>query len=185
MTSASLKGKFLVSRYNLPDPNFRETVVFLLEHNQEGAFGLVTNKPLEFTIQEAIPELTGVRAHQQKILLGGPVQKEVVLALHDGNGYEGGISIIPGVFFETSFDKLFPFFNDVESPVRILTFMGYSGWGPGQLERELTEDTWITLPASQDLIFLDDPSQGWRRALKAKGGLYRVFAETTNNPDLN
>lgn len=183
--SKSYTGKIIISRHNLPDPNFRETVVFMIEHNDQGAFGLIVNRKLEFPVQEALPHLDGIRARTSMLFLGGPVQKEVVLALHDGTEIEGGEEIIPGVFFEPSFERLFPFFLERNVAARIKTFIGYSGWGPGQLEAEMNQDTWIVLPGDQDLVFTEKSEQGWREALRAKGGLYRVFAETTANPEYN
>lgn len=181
----SLKGNFIVSRYNLPDPNFNETVILMLEHNQEGAFGLIINRPLSITVHDAIPELEGDRAYKSPVFLGGPVQKEIILALHNGGELNSGTEIIPSVYFEPSFNRLFSYFEGEEIDSKILTFMGYSGWGAGQLESEMEQDTWIIIPANTDLVFLEDPQQGWRKVLKTKGGLYRVFAETTNNPELN
>jgi putative transcriptional regulator len=181
----SLKGNFLISRYNLPDPNFRETVVFLIEHNEEGAFGFIINRLLDLHIAEVLPQLQGDRAQNSRLYLGGPVQKEYIMALHDGMGIESGVEVVPGVYFEPVFENLFPYFQDQDVPARILTFAGYSGWGSGQLENEMENDTWMTLPGDQDLVFVDDPDKGWRKALRAKGGLYQVFADTTQDPELN
>lgn len=169
----------------MPDPNFRETVVFIIEHNEEGAFGLIVNRILDITVSEALPHLTGKRARESLVFLGGPVQREFIMAIHDGNQVQAGKEIIPGVFFEPAFENLFPYFQDKECPCKILTFVGYSGWGSGQLEFEMEQNTWIILDGHKNIIFLEDPEKGWREALRAKGGLYRVFANTTNNPDLN
>lgn len=181
----SWRGNFLVSRYNLADPNFRETVVFLVDHNEEGALGFVVNRALDLTVFDVLPELTGPRAKESQVYLGGPVQKEYIMALHNGRGIPFGTEIVPGVFFEPIFKNLFPYFVDEDADAKILTFAGYSGWGPGQLESEMDQETWIIVPGDPDLIFADNPEQSWREALRAKGGLFKVFAETTVDPDLN
>ena len=179
------KGKFLVSRYNLSDPNFHETVVFLVDHTAEGAFGFVVNRPLDLNVNDVLPHLNGKRALESYLYLGGPVQKEYIMALHDRNGIDSGTEIASGIFFEPVFENLFPYFQDQDIPAKILTFAGYSGWGAGQLESELEQDTWIVLSADKDIIFNEKPEMSWREALKQKGGLYRVFAETTENPEWN
>ncbi len=179
------QGYVLVSRFDLADPNFRETVIFLVDHNTEGAFGFVVNRALDLSINEILPQLTGVRAIQDRVYMGGPVQREYIMALHNGNGLTTGTEIIPGVFFEPVFENLFPVFMNGDNDAKILTFSGYSGWGPGQLETEIDMETWIVLPCDKELIFSENPKQSWREALKAKGGIFRVFAETTLDPDLN
>jgi putative transcriptional regulator len=157
----------------------------MIEHNQDGAFGLIVNRLLDITVSDALPHLQGTRARENRLFLGGPVQKEFIMAMHDGKGISAGKEIIPGVFFEPAFENLFPYFQDEETSARILTFLGYSGWGPGQLETEMEQNTWIVLNGNKEIVFLEDPEKGWRDALRAKGGLYKVFADTTNNPDLN
>lgn len=193
----SLQGYFLISESNMSDPNFFQTVILILEHNAEGAFGLVVNRRSRLSLGTIIPDLAGNLAAQVSIYVGGPVQQEYLFALHGElpDQHEGSkycISPVEGVVFEPSFRKVQKFFEDetvqtipADDIPKIHLFLGYSGWAPGQLEHEMEQGSWITHPASARIVFYDNPEQGWKEALRAKGGIYKVFANSNQNPSLN
>lgn len=193
----SLKGYFLISESNMPDPNFFQTVVLILEHNSEGAFGLVVNRRSHLTLGDIITKFNSERAYATPVYVGGPVQQEYLFVLHT----ELPDSIEPSttrlqptenVFFEPSFQKMEDFFEDeawqeipADDRPHIHLFLGYSGWAPGQLEKEMEQGSWIIHPASDRIVFHPNPEVGWKDALRAKGGIYQFFADSEQNPSLN
>jgi putative transcriptional regulator len=161
----SLEGLLLVASPRLPDPNFYRSVVLIIQHDKQGAFGLILNRPTENTIEE-IWEMIGEQPcdNDQPINLGGPVGGPL-LALHD-NSECSEREILPGVHFATHKDHLNHLVADSMSTLRIYT--GYSGWGAGQLEGEMKMGGWMTLPASADYVFGDAEGM-WKRAAQAIG----------------
>jgi putative transcriptional regulator len=161
----SLEGLLLVASPRLPDPNFYRSVVLIIQHDKQGAFGLILNRPTENTIEE-IWEMIGEQScdNDQPINLGGPVGGPL-LALHD-NSECSEREILPGVHFATHKDHLNHLVADSMSTLRIYT--GYSGWGAGQLEGEMKMGGWMTLPASADYVFGDAEGM-WKRAAQAIG----------------
>ncbi len=145
----SLAGKFLVAKSILRDPNFARTVVVLLAHNEEGALGLVVNRPSE-TEELPLP-----------LFDGGPCSSGGLFLLHGNSAWvepDGPQEIAPGVFVGDAavFERAGKAGQEVRRRVRV--FRGYAGWGGGQLERELTVGDWAVVPASGELLF-DTPAE--------------------------
>lgn len=193
---SSLKGYFLISESNMPDPNFYQTVVLVLEHNDEGAFGLVVNRRSHLTLGDIITKFNTERAFRTPVYVGGPVQQEYLFVLHSElpGGEKSSTRLQPteNVFFEPSFQKLEAFFHDehwnsipADDRPHIHLFLGYSGWAPGQLEREMEHGSWIIHPSNDRIVFHANPEVGWKDALRAKGGIYQFFADSEQNPSLN
>ncbi len=192
----SLKGFFLISEATMMDPNFKNTVVLIIEHNEEGAFGLIVNKKSEFTLADLLNDFQNQRGMESPIYIGGPVQQEFLFAIHspllDKKISSTAIEVIQGVYFEPGFKNLENYFKDEywnqlppDDRPKIHLFIGYSGWGPKQLEREIREGSWIIHPASPNIVFHPKPEEGWRDALRQKGGIYKIFADTNQDPFLN
>lgn len=129
------------------------------------------------------------------IYYGGPVEQQYLFTLHSGipKPYQSEhiLSPVHGVYFEPDFSLIDKYLRErwEETPARdrpdFRFYAGYSGWSPGQLERELEEDTWLTLSARSDLVFSKDPDSAWQDALRKKGGIYWVAAETGFKPSVN
>lgn len=192
----SLKGKFLISEANMQDPNFRQSVVLMVEHNDEGAFGLVVNRQSSLCLGDILPDFQGEVGATTVVYVGGPVQQEFLFAVHsrlvDAVPSPTAIPVVDGVWFEPGFRNIDRYFRTATTEAlppddlpKIHLFLGYSGWGPGQLEREMREGSWILHPASEKIVFHANPQEGWRDALREKGGIYRVFANTNPDPSLN
>jgi putative transcriptional regulator len=153
----SLAGKFLVARSVLQDPNFRQAVVLLLQHGEEGAFGLVINRPAK------------AKGMPFTVFRGGPCPNEGLLMLHghaDWTGASGdgpGPGIAPGVFVGDSSCLARINESPDDAGLRFRMFSGYSGWGPDQLESELAAGAWIVVPASSELIFDTPADELWDR----------------------
>ncbi|MCF7929298.1 MAG: YqgE/AlgH family protein [Spirochaetales bacterium] len=190
-----LGGHFLISETELMDPNFHKTVVLMIDHNDDGAFGLVVNRVSTSVLSNVLEVFQDNPAGDLPVYIGGPVQQYFLFVLHsglpDGNRSSQAQEPLPGVIFETDFDLLSDFFMhtwpDLEPEHRpvVHLFAGYSGWGPGQLENELERSSWIVLPGSSDLVFSPKPEESWENALRKKGGLYWVAAETGYKPSMN
>jgi putative transcriptional regulator len=178
----SLKGHLLISSGGLFDPNFRHTVVLMGEHNAEGALGFVLNRPLDVTVAKAVPPLASLVAADELLWQGGPVQpsRSVVVAevvhpeLVDVLIF-GSIGFIVGQVP----DDVIPGIR------RARVFAGYSGWGPGQLEAEMEQSSWIVEPALEDDVFTDDPEGLWSRILQRKGPEYRRLSRMPFDPSVN
>lgn len=193
---ADLTGQFLIAETDLQDPNFFRTVVLIIQHNEEGAFGLVINRQSDVLAGEVIEEVADSLLEEQPVFVGGPVQQNYVFALHDGipERYRSEHCEQPGtgVFFEPSFQHVIDYVRSedyraaaAEETPSIKVLAGYSGWGPGQLEAELEEEAWYLNPASADVIFETGPAEGWKEALSRKGGYYRIVAQTGFKPSIN
>src|SRR5438067_8612639 len=139
MDHTSLKGRLLIATPTLLDPNFRRTVVLLLEHTPEGAIGVVLNRPSDTEAREAVPDLRAVLLDDEPIFLGGPVQPETVIALADHTDPLDSEPICGSIASLEYDDDLARLHASVS---RARVFAGYAGWGTGQLEDEIEEEAW-------------------------------------------
>ena len=178
----SLRGCLLLAAGSLFDPNFRRTVVLIAEHGEEGALGLVLNRPAELRVQDAAPILAGLVEPEAPLFLGGPVQREAVLVLAEFE--DPALADRPVVgsigFAPPEFDP------DVVAGIRrARVFAGYSGWGPGQLEAEMGQSAWIVEPALPDDVFCVQPERLWMTVLRRKGREYRMLSLMPDDPSSN
>jgi putative transcriptional regulator len=174
----SLQGQLLISSPLLHDPNFRRTVVLMTHHDEEGAMGLVLSRPSEIRVSDAVPELADLPG-DELVYVGGPVQPEAVVVLVEHES-EPELPIVGNIaFMQAGADVV-----ELDS-IRARVFAGYSGWGPGQLEGELEESSWIVVPAEPDDAFAPDPDELWRAVLHRKGGKFALIATMPYDPKLN
>ncbi len=179
----SLKGQLLIAGPALVDPNFWRTVVLIGEHSDEGALGVVLNRPSETPVDEAAPELTALAVAMGNVHVGGPVQPSAVVVLADFAEpaaddealVVGSVGFLPA---EADPDEL----GEVR---RARVFVGYAGWGPGQLDDELDEGSWIVEEAIADDVFTDEPDELWSAVLRRKGGPFGVLAAMPPDPSRN
>jgi putative transcriptional regulator len=182
MPVESLKGQLLIAGPSLVDPNFRRTVVLVGEHTEEGALGLVLNRASESTIDEAVPELTALVDSLSLVHFGGPVQPSAIVVLADfADPDRAGVLVLGSVGFLPS--EIDP--DELGELRRARVFAGYAGWGPGQLDEELEEGSWIVEPALPEDVFTDDPEELWAGVLRRKGGPFGVLALMPQDPSLN
>jgi putative transcriptional regulator len=179
----SARGQLLIAGPALIDPNFWRTVVLMVEHNKEGALGLVLNRPSETNVTEAVPQLEDLLDPDDRLYIGGPVQPSSVIVLAQ---------------FEDPGDAALLAFDDVgvlgtgtaaTEPIagvrRGRAFVGHAGWGPGQLEGELERGAWILEPAVLGDAFASDPPELWSEVLTRKGGSYALVARMPPDPSVN
>ena len=179
----SLKGKLLLASPALFDPNFRRTVVLVTEHTEEGAAGLVLNRASEMPVLEAVPNLALLVDDEALVYVGGPVEQSAVLVLAEFDDPEdAAILVVDDVGFVPG-DGDFSVLAGATRRVRV--FAGYAGWGPGQLEAELEESSWIVEAPSGVDLFPEPQTDLWGATLRRKGGIYRVVALMPEDPSRN
>jgi len=179
----SVRGQLLIAGPGLLDPNFWRTVVLVVEHNDEGALGLVLNRPSETTVGESVPSLEELVDADERLFIGGPVQPSSVIVL---------------ARLEDPSDAALIAFDDVgvigvgsgsdESPAGVRqgrAFVGHAGWGAGQLDSELERGDWITDPARREDAFSEAPRELWTSVLTRMGGSYALVARMPPDPSVN
>ncbi len=177
-------GILLISDPFLKDPNFSRTVVLLCEHNAEGTFGLVLNRSFNRELGDLITDLEGISV---PVYYGGPVQLGTLHFLHQlPNEIPGGQEISDGIYWGGDFEIVSSMLKRGALDVnRIRFFLGYSGWGDGQLNEEMKEKSWLTVKGNRKLIFHHDVTSIWKDALKQMGGQYEQLVNYPIDPQLN
>lgn len=177
-------GILLIADPFLKDPNFLRTVIVLCEHREEGSFGFVLNRQYENTLDELIPELEGFPL---PVYYGGPVQVDSIHFLHQyPEEIPGSQEIMKGVYWGGDFDAIVSLIkNENMNPDKIRFYIGYSGWGEGQLTEEMKEKTWLTVNATRKLIFHPNYNDIWKDSLKHLGGDYEIMVNFPIDPQLN
>lgn len=178
------RGCLLVALPSLLDPNFRQTVVIVCETGDEGAMGLVVNRPTELQLSEALPEEDLLEGTDAPIFSGGPVQPDRILLLRRGGG---SMEDFRPVHAQLSIGGTMDALKEAATSFGIMgefrPYRGYAGWGPGQLEDEIEQLAWAVLPPDDDLVFCRNPEQVWPVMMKRLGGIFSVYA--TMPPDLS
>jgi putative transcriptional regulator len=177
----SIRGQLLIAGPGLLDPNFQRTVVLIVEHTDEGAFGLVLNRPSETTVGEAVDELDRFVDGEDPLFIGGPVGQSALIVLAEfDDAQEAALVAFEdiGVLGEQG-DEGLPQIR------RGRAFAGHAGWGPGQLDSELDRGDWILEPAHREDAFADEPRSLWQAVLTRKGGSYALVARMPADPSMN
>lgn len=170
----SLKGHFLIAPVMLQDPNFLRSVVLMVEHNEDGAMGLVLNRPLDTTIQQIWDEVSEISCEMKEpIHQGGPCEGPLMV-LHTDAGH-ADMRVMPGLYFSTDRQMIEELIEQNQSPIRF--FVGYSGWTKGQLEAEIEAGGWMVIPATVQQVFAAD-EMFWEL-------LMRAISRATAFPGLN
>lgn len=178
----SLRGQMLISSGGLYDPNFRHTVVLVGEHNADGALGVVLNRALNVTVEQAFPPLGDLVPPGDLLFQGGPVQPESPVLLAEFTHPElADVLVFGSVGFLVG--DVSPAIQPSLLGVRV--FAGYSGWGPGQLEAEMAVDSWIIEPARVEDVFTDAPDSLWSKVLERKGPEYKRLSRMPFDPSMN
>ena len=162
MSTVNLTHHFLIAMPSMADPYFSKTLTYICEHNDQGALGLVVNRPIDMTLQELFKRLSlklGDNAlSHSPIYYGGPVQTDRGFVLHAPVGnWQATLPVREAIGLTTSKDIL-EAVGRGEGPKRMLVTLGYAGWSPGQLEHELSQNAWLTVEA-KDAILFDIPAE--------------------------
>lgn len=184
----SCREKLLVATPELTDPNFARTVVLVLEHSEEGALGVVLNRPTDSSIAASLPRWSELAAPPAVVFVGGPVQPDAAIGLArhvaaapepESIGYAPLFGDLGTVDLERAPDDVAP----TVAAVRV--FAGYSGWGPGQLDDELAASGWYVCDAVPDDVWTTRPDELWRAVLRRQRGPLRLVAGFPDDPSMN
>src|ERR1051325_7951170 len=162
MSSINLTHHFLIAMPSMADPYFAKTLTYICEHNDQGALGLVVNRPIDMTLQALFERLSlslsDIVLSEAPIFFGGPVQTDRGFVLHEPIGnWQSTLAVRQAIGLTTSKDIL-EAGGRGEGPKRMLVTLGYAGWSPGQLEQELSQNAWLTVEA-KDAILFDIPAE--------------------------
>lgn len=181
----NLTNQFLIAMPGMADGNFSGSVVYLCEHNAQGALGLVINKPTDINLKNLFEkvelDLTQADLGEQPVYYGGPVQTERGFVLHDraeadGPAYHSTLNVPGGLAMTTSKDVL-EALAEGQGPKRVLVTLGYSGWSAGQLEEEISRNGWLTVDAQPEVIFDTPVAERYQRALGLLGVDPRMLSQ--------
>ena len=171
--AANLTNQFLIAMPGLVDPFFARTVAYLCQHSEEGALGIIVNRPSELTLADIMEQMEikidTPAIGQIPVYFGGPVQPERGFILHEPAGtWNSTLQVSDSISLTTSRDIL-EAVGHGQGPRNILVALGYAGWGKGQLERELGENSWLNVPADQSIIFKQPAANRWKAAAELVG----------------
>ena len=181
MQSVNLTHHFLIAMPNMADPHFSKSLTYICEHNEKGALGVVLNRPIDLALSTLLEQVSIPIIDQRcagiPIHYGGPVQTDRGFVLHGPLGnWQSTLSIGAGIGLTTSKDILQAVARG-EGPRQMLVTLGYAGWAPGQLEHELAQNAWLTVEASDDVIFELPAAQRLPRAMEMLGVDYATLSE--------
>ena len=173
MASVNLTNHFLIAMPNMVDPYFARSLTLVCEHSEQGALGVVINRPIDMSLLTLFERLNielGPRElHEMPVYFGGPVQTDRGFVLHQPRGeWTSTVAVCDDISLTSSKDIL-EAVGAGNGPTRLLVSLGYAGWGPGQLEDEISRNAWLTVPAQAELIFDVPPEQRFPAAFALLG----------------
>jgi putative transcriptional regulator len=169
----SLTNHFLIAMPGLKDPNFSRTVTYVCEHSEQGAMGIVINRPMDIRLGDVLEQLDidsdDVEVARTPVYLGGPVQTDRGFVIHSGpDSYDSTLAVTPDIHVTTSKDVLEAIASG-HGPQRRLVALGYAGWGGGQLEEEMSANAWLSGPADGEILFRLPSAARWQAAAQLLG----------------
>src|SRR5258708_9272072 len=183
MESGSLAGRLLLASPSLEDPNFLRTVVLIGLHSEEGALGLVLNRPSTSTVAAAVPQLEEMVDEAEPVFVGGPVQSSSIVMLAEFVDPEpAGLLVLGRIGLPAPEASLE---DPAAATSRRPVYAGYAGWGEGQLDAALDRGDWIEQDALPQDAFCEQPDEPWSSVLTRKGGPYALLARMPLDPSQN
>jgi putative transcriptional regulator len=181
---APTDGCLLLSEPHLPDSNFDRTVIFLCKHDETGSFGFVLNRKSSALLSDL---MEGTEHVELPVFVGGPVEQNTLHFLHQLDSIPNAEKINDQCFWGGDFDLLLGWLKEeVVAKDKVRFFLGYSGWGEGQLEDEIKANSWIVLkPKNLDFIFDDNTDNLWKEILEEMGGRFSLYSKYPVDPRLN
>jgi putative transcriptional regulator len=179
-----LGGQLLLDGGELVGSFFARTVVLICQHDAEGAFGLVLNRATDKKFSEVITTDVPEALKDHTVFIGGPVQPTAMSYLHT-DAFLPDANVMAGLSLGHSLDDLLELGGGYSPTRKLRTFAGYAGWSPGQLEGEMKRKSWITHPATLDLVFDPEPEKLWQKIMRTKGWKERLLADMPEDPSVN
>jgi putative transcriptional regulator len=180
-SSRSFAGSLLVAHPNMLDPNFRRTVLFISEHDpSEGALGVIINRPLDRQVADLVSEIPPAGLAEVPVFLGGPVGKNQLMFASFEWQKDEGLKLNHNVALEQAIDVA-----GEKNLVAVCAFVGYAGWGAGQLESELKQKAWLLQKAKRSVFKLDRLPTLWFDIMRSLGPWYKMLAAAPDDPSLN
>src|SRR6266480_3183770 len=183
-TATSLKGQLILDNGKLRGSFFHRTVILVCQHDEEWGFGLILNRSTTNKIGDALVAKIPETLKAEPLYLGGPVQPQALSFLHN-EAFLPEANVMPNLNLGHSLDSLLDIAESYSTTQRVKIFAGYAGWSAGQLDDEMKRDTWMTHPASLELIFHPQPGELWQLILREKGWKYKLIAESPEDPSWN
>lgn len=171
-----MKGQLLLDGGNLKGSFFHRTVVLICQHDAQGAFGLILNRPSDSKTKDVIESALPENLQNLAMFVGGPVQPNALSFLHTDT-FVPHANVLPNLNLGHSLEGLLELGESYSNTQKVRVFAGYSGWDAGQLEGEMERESWLTHPASLDLIFNMPPEELWRHIMRQKGWKERLLAD--------
>jgi putative transcriptional regulator len=178
------KGRLLISEPFLPDTFFNRTLVYLTEHNEKGSVGFIINKSINIKVDDA---LDGFPGWDEKLTMGGPVAPDTLHYLHTlGNLIPNSVWVADNIYWGGDIESIKNLINSGRAGSGdIRFFLGYSGWGEGQLEKELQENSWIIADVAPEVVMRYRKDDSWKTVLRSLNKKYRLWAEFPESPEMN
>ena len=178
------KGKLLISEPFLLDYYFKRSVVLLAEHNEEGSFGIIMNKPVSAKFNEIVKNFPEFNA---QLYLGGPVKSDSLFFIHTlGDRIEGSLEIIDGLYWGGNIEAIKEMITlNILNPADIRFYIGYSGWNANQLDAELKRNSWVVSRAKVDQLLNTQPNKLWSLSLQNLGKEYALWTNFPSDPSMN
>ena len=179
-----LQGQLLLDGGDLAGSFFHHTVVLICQHDAEGAFGLVLNRPTQNKVGEALVADLPATFKEAPLFLGGPVQPTAFSFLHADN-FILDANVLPNLHLNHSVEDLAELGESFSPTQKIKIFAGYAGWTAGQLESEMKRKAWLTHPATAELVFATPVENLWREVLRLKGARFKLLAQMPDDLSAN
>ena len=179
-----LQGQLLLDSGQLTGSFFARTVILICQHDAEGAFGLVLNRPTGGKVGDALVADLPDALKESPLYLGGPVQPSAMSFLHT-DLFLPDANVMPNLSLGHSLDALMDLGESYATDSKVKLFAGYAGWSPGQLENEIRRQAWLTHPASLELVFSVDAASMWPKLMRQKGWNNQLLAQIPDDPTLN
>ena len=177
------QGILLISEPSLRDFYFRQSVILLAEHNEEGSFGVIINKPIETRVKDVIMNFPDIDI---PLYLGGPVKTDNIFFIHTKEDVDKSLKILDGLYWGGDIDVICDLLEkNLISEKEIRFFLGYSGWTPRQLDQEISENSWVLTHTTADEVINRKPENLWPGYLKNMGSDYAIWANFPADPSFN
>lgn len=184
MTEDSLRGQLLLDGGKLRGSFFHRSVVLICQHDSEGAFGLILNRSTENAIGDVVIEDLPESIQEEPLYLGGPVQPGALSYLHS-DSFIPAANVITNVSLGHSVEELADVAASYSPEKQLRIFAGYAGWSAGQLDDEMASDSWLTHPATKEIIFETPAKSMWSEVMKQKNWQQRILADSPEDPSWN